>query len=63
MTNSYSKSKIEDYQTGQAYLTSHRICYVGDRQERDHAVGIDLKDIEAVDFYVCLCASVHIHAL
>lgn len=47
------KSKISEYQNGQAYLTSHRVCYIDNDQPRTKAVAIDLKDVERCELYVC----------
>ena len=46
------KSKIAEYQNGQAYLTSHRACYVDYEQPRQRAVAVELKDVERCDVYV-----------
>lgn len=48
------KFKIPDYQNGQVYLTSHRICYVDNAQPRKYSTAIELKDVERYEFYVCL---------
>ncbi|KAF2196071.1 Vps36-domain-containing protein [Delitschia confertaspora ATCC 74209] len=45
------KYKIPQYQNGQAYLTSHRACYVDNEDPRKYSVGIDLKDVERTEFY------------
>ncbi|KAJ4989913.1 vacuolar protein sorting protein [Stagonosporopsis vannaccii] len=45
------KFKIPQYQNGQAYLTSHRICYVDHAEPRKNSVAIFLKDVEKPDFY------------
>ncbi|KAF2623722.1 Vps36-domain-containing protein [Macroventuria anomochaeta] len=45
------KFKIPQYQNGQAYLTSHRTCYVDHAEPRKNSVAIFLKDIEKPDFY------------
>ncbi|EFR05245.1 vacuolar protein-sorting-associated protein 36 [Nannizzia gypsea CBS 118893] len=44
------KYKIPKYQNGHAYLTSHRICYVDVEDPRGCSVGIDLKDVDRIDF-------------
>jgi hypothetical protein len=49
-----SKLKIPQYQNGQAYLTSHRACYVDHDEPRAASVAINLKDVERPEFYVCL---------
>lgn len=46
------KYKIPDYQDGHAYLTSHRICYVAADNPRKCSVGIDLKEIDRVEYQV-----------
>jgi len=46
------KYKIDGYQNGQTYLTSHRICYVDNEDPRQHSVAIELKEIERTEFYV-----------
>lgn len=45
------KFKIPDHQSGQVYLTSHRICYVDNEDPRKHSVAIDLKDVDRYEFY------------
>jgi len=56
----YSKYKIPQYQNGQAYLTSHRACYVDHDEPRQNSVAIFLKDVERPEFYVSLvCPSGH----
>ncbi|KAF2637501.1 Vps36-domain-containing protein [Massarina eburnea CBS 473.64] len=45
------KFKIPQYQNGQAYLTSHRACYVDHSEPRRNSVAIHLKDVERHDFY------------
>ncbi|KAF2019318.1 Vps36-domain-containing protein [Aaosphaeria arxii CBS 175.79] len=45
------KFKIPQYQNGQAYLTSHRVCYVDNNEPRKNSVAIYLKDVERPDFY------------
>lgn len=47
------KFKIPEYQNGQAYLTSHRACYIDNDEPRQKAIAIDLKDVERCDLYVC----------
>lgn len=46
------KYKIPSYQQGQAYLTSHRVCYVDNAEPRKASVAIDLKDVDHPEFYV-----------
>ena len=46
------KYKIPDHQNGQVYLTSHRICYVDNKEPRKNSIAIDLKDVDKTDFYV-----------
>src|ERR1700712_1140968 len=45
------KYKIPEYQNGQVYLTSHRICYIGHDEPRKHAVAVYLKDVDKHEFY------------
>lgn len=45
------KAKLADYQNGQAYLTSHRVCYIDNNAPRERAVAIDLKDVEHTELY------------
>lgn len=52
-----SKFKLPNQQNGQVYLTSHRICYVDKQEPRKHSVGLDLKDVERHEFYVCTLAT------
>jgi ESCRT-II complex subunit VPS36 len=47
-----SKYKIPQYQNGQAYLTSHRACYVDHSEPRQNSVAIYLKDVERHELYV-----------
>ncbi|OQE17431.1 hypothetical protein PENFLA_c024G05483 [Penicillium flavigenum] len=43
------KYKIQNYQNGHAYLTSHRVCYVAAEDPRKYSVAIDLKEIDRVE--------------
>ncbi|KAF1913172.1 EAP30/Vps36 family-domain-containing protein [Ampelomyces quisqualis] len=45
------KLKIPQYQHGQAYLTSHRTCYVDHSEPRKNSVAIFLKDVDKTEFY------------
>ncbi|KAF2275615.1 Vps36-domain-containing protein [Westerdykella ornata] len=45
------KLKIPKYQNGQAYLTSHRVCYVDQTEPRSCSVAINLKEVERPEFY------------
>ncbi|KAI4643662.1 hypothetical protein J4E93_006674 [Alternaria ventricosa] len=45
------KFKIPQYQNGQSYLTSHRVCYVDHSEPRRNSVAIFLKDVEKPEFY------------
>ncbi|KAI1253588.1 hypothetical protein MGN70_005798 [Eutypa lata] len=45
------KYKLPNQQSGHVYLTSHRICFVDDKEPRKHSVGLDLKDVERYEFY------------
>ena len=45
------KYKIPNYQNGQAYLTSHRACYVDNDEPRKYSVAIDLKQIDRTESY------------
>ncbi|RYP76932.1 hypothetical protein DL771_001485 [Monosporascus sp. 5C6A] len=45
------KYKLPNQQNGHVYLTSHRICFVDDKEPRKHSVGLDLKDVERYEFY------------
>ncbi|KAJ6161309.1 vacuolar protein sorting protein [Penicillium chermesinum] len=46
------KYKIPNYQDGQAYLTSHRVCYVATEEPRKYSVGIELKEIDRAEHQV-----------
>ncbi|KAI9680209.1 MAG: hypothetical protein M1829_001446 [Trizodia sp. TS-e1964] len=46
------KFKLPKYQNGQAYLTSHRVCYVDNEEPRSYSVAIDLKEVDRYEFYV-----------
>lgn len=48
------KAKLADYQNGQAYLTTHRACYVDNDKPRERAVAIHLRDVERHEIYVSL---------
>ncbi|KAJ5373771.1 Zinc finger RanBP2-type [Penicillium concentricum] len=43
------KYKIQNYQNGHAYLTSHRVCYVAAEDPRKYSVAIDLKELDRVE--------------
>ncbi|KAI0433614.1 EAP30/Vps36 family-domain-containing protein [Xylaria sp. FL1042] len=45
------KYKLPNQQSGQVYLTSHRICYVDTQQPRKYSVALDLRDVERYEFY------------
>ncbi|KAF2091666.1 Vps36-domain-containing protein [Saccharata proteae CBS 121410] len=45
------KYKIPSYQDGHAYLTSHRACYVDNKEPRKYSVAVSLKDVERPEFY------------
>ncbi|KAL8812590.1 MAG: hypothetical protein Q9200_000921 [Gallowayella weberi] len=45
------KYKIPGFQTGHAYLTSHRACYVDNAEPRKNSVAINLKEVEKYEFY------------
>ncbi|KAH7134361.1 EAP30/Vps36 family-domain-containing protein [Dactylonectria macrodidyma] len=45
------KSKLQDQQNGQVYLTSHRICYVDQKDPRKRSAALDLKDVDRYEFY------------
>ena len=44
--------KLQEYQNGHAYLTSHRICYVDNAEARSRSVALDLKDVDHPELYV-----------
>lgn len=44
--------KIDTYQDGQLYSTSHRIIYVDNQDARQYSVSIDLKDVDRADLSV-----------
>ncbi|KGQ00778.1 hypothetical protein PAAG_12551 [Paracoccidioides lutzii Pb01] len=44
------KYKIPNYQSGHAYLTSHRICYVDSDQPRKYSVALELKYVDRVEY-------------
>jgi ESCRT-II complex subunit VPS36 len=50
------KYKLPDFQNGQAYLTTHRACYVDNEDPRKKAVAVNLKDVERCEVYVCVHA-------
>lgn len=45
------KYKLPNQQSGQVYLTSHRICYVDKEHPRKHSVALDLRDVDRYEFY------------
>ncbi|KAF2877409.1 EAP30/Vps36 family-domain-containing protein [Massariosphaeria phaeospora] len=45
------KFKLPNFQNGQAYLTSHRACYVDHDEPRKYSVAINLKDVERHECY------------
>ncbi|KAF2140967.1 uncharacterized protein K452DRAFT_272714 [Aplosporella prunicola CBS 121167] len=45
------KYKIPDFQDGHAYLTSHRACYVDNKEPRKYSIAVNLKDVEKPEFY------------
>lgn len=45
------KYKIPNYQNGQAYLTSHRVCYVDNDEPRKYSVAVDLKQVDRTEAY------------
>lgn len=45
------KYKLTNYQDGHAYLTSHRVCYVDNKEPRKYSVAVDLKEIDRTEFY------------
>ena len=45
------KYKLANYQNGQVYLTSHRICYVDNKEPRNNSIAIELKNVERFEFY------------
>ncbi|KAL5119183.1 Vacuolar protein-sorting-associated protein 36 [Pleosporales sp. CAS-2024a] len=45
------KFKMPQYQHGQAYLTSHRVCYVDHAEPRQHSVAVFLKEVDKTEFY------------
>ncbi|KAJ5309105.1 hypothetical protein N7508_004484 [Penicillium antarcticum] len=51
------KYKIQNYQNGHAYLTSHRVCYVATEDPRKYSVAIDLKEIDRVEYQVSFLKS------
>ncbi|KAF2423784.1 Vps36-domain-containing protein, partial [Tothia fuscella] len=51
------KYKIPQFQHGQAYLTSHRVCWLDNEDPRKHSVAIDLKDIDRPELYAGFLSS------
>ncbi|KAI9795021.1 MAG: hypothetical protein M1816_000041 [Peltula sp. TS41687] len=45
------KFKIPNFQNGQAYLTSHRVCYVDHERPRESSAAVDLKEVERYEFH------------
>ncbi|KAI9704858.1 MAG: hypothetical protein M1836_006638 [Candelina mexicana] len=45
------KYKLPEYQNGQAYLTTHRACYVDNEQPRDFSVAVELKIVDRYELY------------
>ena len=48
----HSKYKVTACQQGHAYLTSHRVYYVDDKDPRKNSVAIDLKDVDRSEYQV-----------
>lgn len=46
------KFKLPEYQNGQAYLTSHRACYIDNEAPRKKAVAVALKEVDRCELYV-----------
>lgn len=44
------KYKVADCQSGHAYLTSHRACYIDDHCPRDNSLAFDLRDVDRYDY-------------
>ncbi|KAK9367253.1 EAP30/Vps36 family-domain-containing protein [Lipomyces kononenkoae] len=42
--------KLDGYQNGRVYLTTHRICYVDNVRSATHSVAIDLSQVHRVQF-------------
>ena len=55
-------TKLPGYQNGQTYLTSHRACFVDNDRPREHAVAIELKDVDHVEINVRTWLSYGIHS-
>ncbi|KAI9754345.1 MAG: hypothetical protein M4579_004743 [Chaenotheca gracillima] len=51
------KYKIPNFQNGQAYLTSHRVCYVDNDEPRQNCAAIELRDVDRYEFYAGLLKS------
>uniref|UniRef100_A0A8H7N1N4 Vacuolar protein-sorting-associated protein 36 n=1 Tax=Bionectria ochroleuca TaxID=29856 RepID=A0A8H7N1N4_BIOOC len=45
------KFKLPNYQNGQVYLTTHRICYVDKEDPRSYSVALELKEVDRYEFY------------
>lgn len=52
LISSNRKYKIPNYQSGHAYLTSHRVCYVDGEEPRRFSVAIELRDVDRVEYQV-----------
>ncbi|KAI1176798.1 EAP30/Vps36 family-domain-containing protein [Nemania sp. FL0916] len=45
------KYKLPNQQSGQVYLTTHRVCYVDTNEPRKYSVALELRDVERYEFY------------
>lgn len=43
--------KVTGQQNGQAYLTTHRVCYVDVLETRKNSVALELKAVEKIEYY------------
>ncbi|KAJ8103010.1 EAP30/Vps36 family-domain-containing protein [Lipomyces tetrasporus] len=49
--------KLEGYQDGRVYLTTHRVCYVDNVRPATHSVAIELSQVNRIQFYPGLLRS------
>ncbi|CAN6606186.1 vacuolar protein-sorting-associated protein 36 [Trichomonascus vanleenenianus] len=45
------KYKVEGYQRGRVYLTTHRICYVDEEHPRTHSIALRLAAVKDLEYY------------
>lgn len=52
LTSVYSKNKVDQYQDGVCYLTSHRLIYVDNTNPLEYSIEMSLALIKEIESYV-----------